>query len=260
MIAMLEDDRDFSAIFKLTHVAVTQRPSIRKLLYDAYEAAVKLLDFEDVRHLDDTQNAQVGQMTIRNLIQAGDLLTGAVILFANEVYQDKQWIPLGLNSWDEYLDNALLEDTDRKWRHVLRNAPKLLVPLQDKAVEVTLPDGSKKVIDAPYMASKPSIIQDLIPVISKLDLEVPEEREAFDEIVSIAATRPREELRTWLADRGLRATVECEITGTVKAVQVVDHDTQEVGARYEFFFAVDSLQYKELVIRRLMGFISFREE
>ncbi len=259
MIALFDDGQDDSDLFSLANGALMNKAEIKRFLNAVYGAVARLL-FGDEGVLNDVQHVEASQMTLRNLVTGSEFLKAALIVWSLEIYQEKQWLIAGLDSWGDYLDHALPEDSDRQWRHLLRKAPVVLAPVLAKPVQARLPDGSTKQIDVAYLANRPSMIQDLIPIVGKLNPEKPEDREKFDEIVAQVATKKREEARTWLAGEGLRGSQTPPIRGTIQEVQVVDHDTQEVGSEWVFNFRACTLAQKIAIMRKLAGLVDFPEE
>ncbi len=251
-----DDNQEMSELFSLANGALMNKADIQQFLYAVYAASARQL-YGDEGVLTDAQHVEASLMTIRNLVLAGEFLKAALIVWALQLYQEKQWELAGMDSWSDYLDHALPENSDRQWRHILRKAPIGLVPLLAKPVQARLPDGSTKEIDVAFMANRPSIIQDLIPIVGKLDTEKPEDREEFDRIVSRVATQKREEIRSWLAEEGLRGGPEPQMGGVMDPVQVVDHDTTEVSTEYELKIHAPTLVLAELVMRKLTGLVKF---
>ncbi len=258
--AEFDENRDLALIKALATSAIGQSAVSQYLIYEAYTAAMRQLNIPDDAEIDDVRHAELAQMTLRNLVRAGETVDGALLKYALEIYKSKDWLPLQLFSWDQFLDAALPEESDRKWRHVLRNAPKILIPLAENPIIVTLDDGAQKVVNDAFMATKPSILQDLIPVVGKLDMAKPEDRARFEEIIGVAVTRPREEMRTWLASQGLREVSEYAHTGTVKISEVLDAATGATLKQYHYSLITEDPVVAEWMARRLRPMIFFREE
>jgi hypothetical protein len=207
---------------------------------------------------DESKSAQdqgeIAEMILRKVTHAADAAEAASLLYWLEVVRDRLWVGVA-GSENEFLDAALPETGDRKWRHVLRNAPKVLLPLQEQPI--ALEDGST--LTAEMLAVHPSIVQDLIPAVAGLDLEEEADRAKFDQAVVTGLTVSRDDMRGLLAQQGLRDSPEPTTTCVIKRVPVVNTQTGEKTDGYDLSIGPMGNLAFQAIKRRLKPFVIFKE-
>ena len=227
-----------------------------QLKQQAYQAALCALNLSEATgDITDEQHARVSEMTLRFLVDVGSTADNATLSYADEARKEEVWLFLGMGSWAEFVAAALPESGDKKWRSILNNYWRVCDKLPGPIVTQ---DGRE--INREWLLNHPSIVQDLIPATANLNVEEEEGRARFDEIVKIAATQPRSELRDYLTSQGLRGSALPEITCPMSVVKVVDQETGEVvEERYCFDIQLDDASLVAWLKRRLAPVITFKE-
>jgi hypothetical protein len=140
------------------------------------------------------QRAQLSVDTLRQLIKDSDLRDASVVAYVFRVHQDRLWEYLGQGSFDEWLDAALPERSEAKWKTVLRQSVLyVLAPLAEQPV-IT---AQGEVIDAnTFLSKRISLLQDINPQLKHLERDDPR----WTDLVTRAATQSRSELRQHLKE------------------------------------------------------------
>jgi len=198
--------------------------------------------------------AQVGMNALRNLVLADQALDVAIYLLATELYGLKIWLALGMDSWDEYVDASLVEGEQAdKWKAQLsgsqlqpgellsaagigrdpdkikhwlkRTVPQVLYPAKEHPVK--LEDGTQ--VDHVWLANhEPSITVELTPLAGKLDMDKPEDVATFQEALTVAATRPRDDFRDFKKEKGYMKSHVEPVRVPAELIEVVDPETGEI--------------------------------
>ncbi len=113
-----------------------------------------------------------------------------------EVYTRGDWLEL-YNSWETCIAATLGDRLSRHERHLLNVEPQILARLQDHPI---VKDGIK-VDHMTFLWGRISHLQDMIPIVTHLDLRKPEHLTTFEEYMWLAGTRSRQWLREWKKHR-----------------------------------------------------------
>lgn len=202
------------------------------------------------------QRAKMSVDILRQLINESDLRDASVVAYVFRVYKDRLWEYLGQDSFDEWLDAALPERSEAKWRTVLRQSVKyVLAPLADQPI-IT---AQGEVIDPnTFLSKRISLLQDINPQLKSLDRDDPR----WTDLVTRAATQSRSELRQHLKERDLPPPdylpvrvifpANCDQSATVPTYIVKPRNLQEaydietlLGARCEFLIEIEGKHESE---------------
>jgi hypothetical protein len=231
--------------------------------------------------------AQVGMNALRNLVLADQTLDVAIYILATELYSIKIWLALGMDSWDEYVDAALVEgeqadkwkaqlsqlptlqqkpgelisavgigrDPDKVKHWLKRSVPTVLYNAKEHPVE--LEDGTT--VDHVWLANhEPSITAELTPMASKLDMSKPDDVTKFQEALTVAAEQPREALREFKRQKGYMNPKIDRIELCADLVEIIDVSSGEITHEWrvpEMAFATEAdWNFYWMALSRRYGF------
>jgi len=221
------------------------------------QAACVQAHIEPTDDLSPRDMGELGMMALRNLVLADQTVDVAIYILATELYSMKMWLMLGMDSWEEYVDAALVEgeradqwkeqlsqcefpiqepgklleiagvgrDPDRMKHWLKRSVPTVLYNAKEHPVE--LEDGTT--VDHVWLANhEPSITAELTPMASKLDMSKPDDVTKFQEALTVAAEHPREALREFKRKKGYLNPKIDRIELNADLVEIIDVSSGEI--------------------------------